>query len=49
MLFVLVCWHLWKEQNARQFDQRITPVLMILDRISTEAELLDYRRRSKTK
>jgi hypothetical protein len=38
-LFMLVCWQLWKERNARVFDRRSATVAMVLDRIRAEADL----------
>lgn len=32
-LFMLVCWHLWKERNTRLFDRRTTPPLIVLGKL----------------
>lgn len=38
-LFMVVAWHLWKERNARLFDQRSATTQVIIDRIKLEASL----------
>jgi hypothetical protein len=36
---MMTTWSIWKERNARLFNQRLTPVSVILDRIKGETEL----------
>jgi hypothetical protein len=38
-LFIIVAWHLWKERNARLFDNRSAPIVVILDMIKMEIDL----------
>jgi hypothetical protein len=36
---MIVAWHLWKERNARLFDNRSAPIVVILDMIKMEIDL----------
>jgi hypothetical protein len=38
-LFMLTCWMIWKECNARHFDNKAAFVLEVLGKIKAEADL----------
>jgi hypothetical protein len=38
-MFMLICWHLWKEHNARVFDRKAATVPVLVRRIVEEAGL----------